>query len=303
MVLRLTDLDEDSDFQNVGLTVDNVNDAPNAVDDSAAVDEDSSSNQINVLLNDNDPDGDALTIESVTQPSHGTASHNGDFVYYTPTPGYVGSDSFTYTINDGNGEEDTATVSVTVTQTIFECNDGNDNDLDGATDYPDDFGCSSSSDNSEVNNGNLECADGIDNDDDGLIDQADPDCSNRYDDSERTVTVLLAEENQVKIKPKVHIDKLRFNTERISLGEDLFSYVYFENKGKRELDDVSVTVTIPELGIRKKVGPFDLKRGKEIKKTVLLEIPDDTRKGVYYAKITISNDRTKRVRYRPIFIE
>jgi len=79
--------------------------------------------------------------------------------------------------------------------------------------------------------------------------------------------------------------------------------VYFENKGKRELDDVSVTVTIPELGIRKKVGPFDLKRGKEIKKTVLLEIPDDTRKGVYYAKITISNDRTKRVRYRPIFIE
>ena len=67
-----------------------------------------------VTNNDTDPDGNTLNINSVTQPSHGTVTFSGQEVTYTPTTNYVGLDSFTYTISDGYGATDTATVSVTV---------------------------------------------------------------------------------------------------------------------------------------------------------------------------------------------
>jgi len=66
-----------------------------------------------------------------------------------------------------------------------ECNDGIDNDNDGFIDLQD-FGCSSSIDNSEINNGNTECSDGIDNDNDGFIDQEDTQCVSPDDNSEGT---------------------------------------------------------------------------------------------------------------------
>lgn len=63
-----------------------------------------------------DPDiGDTLTITSKTNPSHGTAIINGGAtISYTPTGGYLGADSFTYTITDSGGLSDTATVTLTV---------------------------------------------------------------------------------------------------------------------------------------------------------------------------------------------
>ena len=66
-----------------------VNIPPTANDDSLAVNEDSTNNQINVLANDNDPDGDTLRITSVTQPAHGASSADGSYVYYTPNITYI----------------------------------------------------------------------------------------------------------------------------------------------------------------------------------------------------------------------
>ena len=43
-----------------------------------------------------------------------TISGNGDSVLYTPATDFVGSDTFTYTIDDGNGGTNTATVTVQV---------------------------------------------------------------------------------------------------------------------------------------------------------------------------------------------
>jgi hypothetical protein len=64
-----------------------------------------------------------------------------------------------------------------------ECNDGVDNDGDGAADYPADPGCSSAGDPSEL--GSAACDDGIDNDGDGFADAAnDPGCSGPGDQSE-----------------------------------------------------------------------------------------------------------------------
>ena len=103
-----------SDTATVTVTVGSVNDAPNAVNDSATTNEDSPVT-INVRANDSDPDGDALTITSVSNPPNGTAAIQSGSVLYTPDPDFSGSDSFTYTISDGNGGSDTGTVNVTVT--------------------------------------------------------------------------------------------------------------------------------------------------------------------------------------------
>ena len=68
---------------------------------------------INVLANDSDPDGDALSVTTITQPAHGAAVLNADFtVRYTPTAGFTGNDAFTYTLRDAAGN--TASGSVTV---------------------------------------------------------------------------------------------------------------------------------------------------------------------------------------------
>ena len=69
---------------------------------------------IDVLANDTDDDGDLLTVESVTQPANGTVINNGTDVTYTPNPNFNGADTFTYTITDGNGGIDVATVIISV---------------------------------------------------------------------------------------------------------------------------------------------------------------------------------------------
>lgn len=91
-----------------------ANVAPDAVDDNTVVAEDSGANVINVLTNDSDANGDALTITAVTQGANGFVTNNGTSVSYTPDPNFFGSDSFTYTIDDGHSHNDTATVHVTV---------------------------------------------------------------------------------------------------------------------------------------------------------------------------------------------
>jgi len=96
------------------ITVTNVNDPPVAVNDSAITDEDTPV-IIDVLNNDSDVDGDILTVDSVTQGANGSVINNGGNVTYTPGIGFNGTDSFNYTVSDGNGGTDTATVTVNVT--------------------------------------------------------------------------------------------------------------------------------------------------------------------------------------------
>ncbi|OGJ21656.1 hypothetical protein A3K73_01290 [Candidatus Pacearchaeota archaeon RBG_13_36_9] len=63
------------------------------------------------------------------------------------------------------------------------CSDGLDNDGDGYIDYPDDPGCYSKNDNSELNTA-IECDDGSDNDGDSAIDMADAGCASPTDNDE-----------------------------------------------------------------------------------------------------------------------
>lgn len=91
-----------------------VNTPPDAVDDLVTIDEDNPIT-ISVLANDTDADGDTLTIASLGTASQGTVVNNGDgTVTYSPNLDYFGTDSFIYSISDGQGGSDTATVFITI---------------------------------------------------------------------------------------------------------------------------------------------------------------------------------------------
>ena len=91
-----------------------ANTPPVAVDDNASVQR-GASVTINVLANDFDPNGDPLTVVSLTAPQAGAVTISGNAVLYTAVdPAFTGTDQFTYTISDGRGGTATANVTVLV---------------------------------------------------------------------------------------------------------------------------------------------------------------------------------------------
>jgi hypothetical protein len=110
---ELRDADGDLASATVSVSVTPVNDAPSAVDDAASA-LSGASVSVPVLANDTDLDGDDLAISAVTQGAHGTVAISGPNVTYSPAPGWTGTDSFTYTADDGHGASAVATVTVAV---------------------------------------------------------------------------------------------------------------------------------------------------------------------------------------------
>ena len=95
-----------------------LNATPAAASDSYSTSEDqplSIAAAAGVLANDIDGDGDTLTAQLTSQPTHGslTLSANGGFTY-TPTSNYNGVDTFRYVASDGQATSSTTVVTITV---------------------------------------------------------------------------------------------------------------------------------------------------------------------------------------------
>ncbi|WP_218925184.1 Ig-like domain-containing protein [Vibrio sp. ES.051] len=97
-----------------------INDAPVAIDDSAMVSELHSSvtiyqnTPINVLANDYDVDGDALSVVFASVEQGQVKINSDGTLNYIPPEAYIGNTTITYTISDGNKETANASVFVTV---------------------------------------------------------------------------------------------------------------------------------------------------------------------------------------------
>ena len=103
------------------ISVNQVNDAPTAVNDDFTVTEDGTLAPTlgvdDLLQNDSDPDGDTLTVNTTPfqAPANGTLllNSNGTFSY-RPNADFSGTDSFVYEISDAAGTTSQATVEITV---------------------------------------------------------------------------------------------------------------------------------------------------------------------------------------------
>jgi VCBS repeat-containing protein len=116
-----------TDTATVTVTITGVNDNPDAVADGGSgftTNEDTAFTTGSVLANDSDVEGDAVAVSGVDDSAtSGTVVNNGDGTFdYDPAgafndlgAGETASDAFAYTISDGHGGFDTATVTITVT--------------------------------------------------------------------------------------------------------------------------------------------------------------------------------------------
>ncbi|GGC23082.1 hypothetical protein GCM10011363_44470 [Marivita lacus] len=121
---------------------------PVADDDTASTSEDTPVT-IDVLANDSDPDGDALSVTSASALNGSVVIEADDRLTYTPNADFAGTDWIRYGAEDGEGDSDDAVVTVNVTaandlpvatgdaastveDTIVTINVlGNDSDVDG----------------------------------------------------------------------------------------------------------------------------------------------------------------------------
>lgn len=109
---RATDVHGATATATVFITVKPANDDPVANPDATSTSQ-YTPVTIDVLANDTDADGDALSIAAVSAPSHGEASIEDGKITYAPAPTFKESDSFSYTVADGQGGTDEGTVTVT----------------------------------------------------------------------------------------------------------------------------------------------------------------------------------------------
>ena len=117
----VTDGVDTSNEATVTVTINAVNDAPNAVNDTITIYQDTSVT-LDLLNNDTDIDGDPVTISAIdtTTAAGGTVDTavdlgTGAVTYtYSAPAGFSGTDTFSYTVSDPSGATDTATVTVTV---------------------------------------------------------------------------------------------------------------------------------------------------------------------------------------------
>ncbi len=105
-------------------------------------------------------------------------------------------------------------------------------------------------------------------------------------------------------KQSLKIKSLKFIDEEVKAGDDVSAAITLANNRNNDFKDTKITVVFPELGLRKRIGPFDLDDDDEMTKQIYLTIPEDTPKGEYIAKITITNEKSKirRVKYRYITV-
>ncbi len=69
-----------------------------------------------ITLNASDQDGDYLTYTIIAEPSDGALSGTAPELTYSPDSGFIGTDTFTFKVNDGTVDSNTATVTIIVTQ-------------------------------------------------------------------------------------------------------------------------------------------------------------------------------------------
>jgi hypothetical protein len=94
------------------------------------------------------------------------------------------------------------------------------------------------------------------------------------------------------------ISRISFDETQLYADDILFARTILDPHTNERL---KVQMTIPELGIFNRRGPFETRNGERLK-NIFLEIPADAPPGDYLVRITASTDTHRRVKHRYITI-
>ena len=108
---RASDAQGASTVATVNITVLPTNTAPVAENLTLSTTQESA---VAVNLNAADVDGDPLSYRIVSSPTHGSLTGGGTDWVYTPNTNFIGVETFTFTANDGQADDQVATVTITV---------------------------------------------------------------------------------------------------------------------------------------------------------------------------------------------
>ena len=73
-----------------------------------------------------------------------------------------------------------------------------------------------------------------------------------------------------------------------------------ENQAQEDLEDLKVAVVFYDFATKVTSSEFDLDEGDEMDKSLSVSIPRNVREGLYYMKVTVSNDEIDAVAYRTV---
>ncbi|MBR9677216.1 PKD domain-containing protein [Candidatus Woesearchaeota archaeon] len=118
-----------------------------------------------------------------------------------------------------------------------------------------------------------------------------------------TTTIRVGEEPLYKPTDILKLNRLSVvSGEFYKPGDAIATFVSFENTFGDDLEDVKITLAVPQLGIFRTVGTFDVDEGKTLNKRAVLNIPRDAKTGNYEIRIVISDGTLRRVKHRFITI-
>ena len=100
------------------------------------------------------------------------------------------------------------------------------------------------------------------------------------------------------VNDRAGISRISFDESEVYAPDILFARTILD---PHVSERVKVQMSIPELAILNRRGPFEV-TNREMLKTIFLDIPYDAQPGEYLVRITVSNDKFRRVKHRYITI-
>jgi len=119
LIFKVNDGEFDSNTATVNIIINpagTANQPPEASSQTVLTDQDIS---VEIILTASDQDGDPLTYAVLSEPVHGQLAGIAPYLTYIPNSGFSGDDSFTFKVEDGESDSNTATVSIRVSGIIF----------------------------------------------------------------------------------------------------------------------------------------------------------------------------------------
>lgn len=117
-----------------------------------------------------------------------------------------------------------------------------------------------------------------------------------------TVVEFLPENRKLR-NGDLFVDRIALTSgEILPIGELLSASVLVTNNAEFNFEDVTIRVTVPEMGITKSILIEDLRSNRDELRNLFIEIPNDAKPGEYEVRITISNDELRRTIHREITV-